>query len=125
MMANQQSMYSMSRSTYGAMSSFKNSLYARNGGMLFKKGGAIILGGHSHDDGGNDIVDASTGKKIGETESEELLLNSYQTERLESMISKYEKSKNDNDLEDIGRWFKNVIENETSDSSGKFEKLSA
>jgi hypothetical protein len=112
-----------SRNTYGAISSFKSSMFAKHGARLYKKGGAVILGGRSHDDGGNSIIHGSTGKKIGESESEELLLNSYQTERLESLIADYKKSKNEDTLEDLGRWMTNIIQNETVDNSGKFKGI--
>lgn len=57
---------------------------------LYKKGGslkkAVILGGKSHKDGGNDIIDAASGQKVAETEIAELLLNKQQTEQVEALI---------------------------------------
>lgn len=81
---------------------------------------AVVLGGNSHKDGGNDVIDTDTGEKVAETESEELLFTATQTKSIESQIEKYESAKNKESLVQLGVLVKDIVLNEMKDNSGKY-----
>ncbi len=83
---------------------------------------AVILGGEDHRNGGNSVIDAKTGEKVAETEKNEILFTKNQTETIENFISKYEITKNQEELIWLGEFVKNIIDNHTIDYSGKYAK---
>lgn len=102
----------------GAYASFKPrfSLY-RKGGSLKK---AVILGGNTHDQGGNAVIDAKSGDKVAETEVAELLFTDDQTKRIESHISMYDKDQSESHLFQLGKLIQETILFNTKDNSGKY-----
>lgn len=84
------------------------------------QGKAVVLDGKLHKDGGNDVVDTSTGEKVAETEREELLFTRAQTESIEQHIAKYNKTQDEYCLKELGALVKKIVESEMIDYSGKF-----
>lgn len=82
---------------------------------------AVVLGGSLHEDGGNPIIDANTGEKIAETETEELLLTKEQTDNIERHVAMYDNTMDKEHLLEIGKIIKNIVENEMIDYSGKYK----
>lgn len=80
---------------------------------------AVILDGKSHEDGGNDVVDSSSGEKVAETEREELIFSASQTNKIEKHIAAYEQSKDKADLIYLGECVADIINNKTVDHSKK------
>jgi hypothetical protein len=105
-----------SRANYGSLGSYKSRSYS-NGGSI-ADGKAVIMGGKLHKDGGNPIVNAEDGQKIAETEREELLLTSEQTDLVDEYVLKFENEKSNTILEQLGRKFQNILLHETIDNSG-------
>ena len=91
---------------------------------LYRKGGslkqAVILGGNTHEQGGNAILDAKTGEKVAETEVAELLFTHDQTKRIESLVASYDADANQNHLYELGKLVQETILFNTKDNSGKF-----
>ena len=97
----------------------------------YKSGGAIILGGQRHAEGGslgkgNPVVGPGN-EKVAETEREELLLNDSQTQKIEAMVQQIQAESNPdtkkNLLRDLGRMMQIIVLEETEDKSGKFTHL--
>jgi hypothetical protein len=114
---NQQSNSMFGQLTYKDGGQLKNNDHPTHG----SEDKAIVLDGKSHKEGGNDVLDANTGEKIAETEVEELLFTSKQTQQMESYIDKYIATNDQECLLKLGTLVKNIIENETIDYSGKFK----
>lgn len=108
-----------SRRDYAGLGGFKAQSYEK-GGKINTSGKAVIMGGKLHKDGGNPIVKAETGEKIAETEREELLLTSEQTESLESLIKAYDSKKLETQLVKLGKRIQEILLNETIDNSGLY-----
>lgn len=91
---------------------------------LYRKGGslkqAVILGGNTHEEGGNAILDAKTGEKVAETEIAELLFTHDQTKRIEALVASYDASPDDDYLYQLGKLVQETILFNTKDNSGKF-----
>lgn len=107
------------------LSRMSNSLYKKGGCIypgkktrMFSAGG-IILGGNSHKDMGNLIVDEND-QPVAETESEELLLSQEQTEALNRMIELVEQQPDDLRFAELGKYFAEKILPDVTDNSGKF-----
>jgi hypothetical protein len=106
----------------------KNQLYHKGG--LFpgatnspeKNGGkSVVLGGNDHEEGGNPVVDANSGKKVAETEKEELLMSQDHTESIEKQVASFDKSKEESDLIDLGRMVQSIVSKGMIDNSGKYK----
>ena len=108
-----------SRADYAGIGSYKAQSYEK-GGKIDPTGKAVIMGGKLHKDGGNPIVRIDTGQKIAETEREELLLTSAQTEELEVLMKAYESKKLETQLVNLGKRIQEIIMNETIDNSGLY-----
>lgn len=104
-----------SRMYYGGIDLFADGLYEEGGKAPASNvtGGAIVLGGKGHNEGGNEIVDAETGRKVAETESGELLLDIDQTNKIESVALK-------GDSEAMGKLMRQIIAKETTDRTGAY-----
>lgn len=103
----------------------KDIFSSKNGGTIFPKykfGGAVILGGKRHTQGGNDVVNEQGGK-VAETESKELLLNIDQSKTIEYHIAEYDKTKDKSHLAMLGNIMKNIITHQTVDNSGAYPEL--
>jgi hypothetical protein len=82
---------------------------------------AIVLGGNTHEQGGNSILDSTTGEKVAETEIEELLFTRNQTEEIEKHIRLYDSSKDQEHLLVLGSFVRDIILNQMKDYSGKYQ----
>jgi hypothetical protein len=104
-----------SRMYYGGMSRYTDGMYAKGGEApaTTDQGGAVILGGKSHYEGGNDIVDLKSGEKIAETESRELVLDVDQTNLVEAAVTKKDALK-------AGNIMKTIVQKQTTDRSGAY-----
>lgn len=83
---------------------------------------AVVLGGESHANGGNAVVDADTGEKVAETEKEELLFTKEQTESIEKQIALYVQTKDQTYLVKLGEIVQDIVRNQMKDYSGKYSK---
>ena len=93
----------------------------RNGGKIKTKSEqAVILGGKTHEEGGNPVVDAKSGEKVAETEREEILFTRSQTESIEKHIQMFDETKDERHLLMLGKEVKEIILNQTKDNSGKY-----
>lgn len=124
--SNQRNLRKQGNATFqNNLSSVSNSLY-RNGGNIYPAGrrmfndGGVILGGKSHEEMGNLIVDEQ-GNPVAETESEELVLSYEQTEAINKMIEMVEQNPNDLRFAELGKFFANNILPSIQDNSGKFK----
>jgi hypothetical protein len=96
--------------------------------LTFKKGGslpkvsdkAVLLGGKTHRDGGNAVLDAKTGEKVAETEREELLFTKKQTESIEFHIKEYEKTSDISHLLELGKFIQEIVMKDMVDYSKQY-----
>lgn len=86
---------------------------------------AVVLGGNLHEDGGNPIIDAKTGEKIVETEREELLFTSEQSQQIETAIAAFDKSGDELELIKLGNLIKSIVDTQMIDNSGVYEQAKA
>jgi hypothetical protein len=103
----------------------------RSGGVMprtYKSGGvidkpkAVILGGLSHEEAkangnGNAVLDGP--EKVAETESEELQLTREQSTYLMGMVARIDAG--EEMYEELGRYMRRVLKEETIDKSGKYK----
>lgn len=78
---------------------------------------AVILGGKTHEKGGNDIIDLETGEKVAETEAGELLFTRDQTKQIESLIAAYDQTRDAERLLDLGAMIKEIVDRKMDDFS--------
>jgi hypothetical protein len=88
---------------------------------MHKHGGAVILGGLSHEQEGrlgkgNPIV--HNGEKVAETESEELLLSKVQTDRILKQVKAATGKGRDKALVKLGKEMQKILLTETVDNRG-------
>ncbi len=88
----------------------------------YAKGEAVVLGGKTHEEGGNALIDEETGEKVAETEREELLFSADQTQKIENHISMYDKTSDQKYLIELGRCVQKIILTDTVDHSKQFSK---
>lgn len=112
-LAAQQSNAKFSTLTYGEGGSIP-------GDDSSSKSEAVVLGGKTHEDGGNALVDKESGEKVAETEREELLFSADQTKKIETYISLYDKSNDESHLIDLGKCIQKIVMTEMVDQSKKF-----
>ena len=102
----------------------------RNGGKLMEKPGAvnIITKGKLHKENNNlgnkdkgIPVVSSNGKKEYEVEKEELILRRDATLTLEDLVRKYDETKDDSVLEELGKFMSAELLKNTQDNSDKYK----
>lgn len=106
------------------LSKKSNSLYRSGGRMypsktrMFSEGG-VIMGGELHENFGNPVVDAK-GNTIAETEREELILGSKESELINRFIDLIDQNPSEMNYAQLGQLFVQDILPNLSDNSGKF-----